>query len=304
MLVSIVVTTKNEAVRIGDCLTSVRMQMLDSNCELELIVIDNFSSDSTAEIARSYTKHVFQVGPERNSQRNYGLLRVAKGDVLMWVDADMALHPFLVRNSLRLLIAGASEGVVGIRMPEYIIGRGLFGRARNFERTCYENTPIDGARMFTAHAFRLAGGFPTEWEHGPDDWDLDKRLLEVGKISHLDSIVAEGDLEELGDFSKWARCKYGRQIPINRVQLFHNELDLTPTIQRQKKIHYSADCRRYVEKWGMCDEDVRMQFSIWYRAFGLFWNRKNFWRTASNLHLYIIFLFYKSLIYLNYRRGT
>ena len=69
-VVSIIVTTRNEEKKIGACLESILQQ---SMLPLEMIVVDNFSEDKTTVIAQEYGAKVFQLGPERSAQRNYGV---------------------------------------------------------------------------------------------------------------------------------------------------------------------------------------------------------------------------------------
>ena len=69
--VTIVVTTKNEEKNIESCLESIANQTWEFT---EIIVVDNFSTDRTTEIAKRYTNNVFTVGPERSAQRNFGLI--------------------------------------------------------------------------------------------------------------------------------------------------------------------------------------------------------------------------------------
>ena len=51
--VSVVITTKKAEKFIGDCLEAIRKQKYPRN-KLEIIVVDNFSTDKTAKIARKY----------------------------------------------------------------------------------------------------------------------------------------------------------------------------------------------------------------------------------------------------------
>jgi len=55
-LVSIVITTKNEEKNIENCLKSIVNQTYKN---IEIIVVDNNSSDSTKEISLKYTDKVF-----------------------------------------------------------------------------------------------------------------------------------------------------------------------------------------------------------------------------------------------------
>ena len=69
LLVSIVINTKNEEENIGQCLQS----CLDQNySNVEIIVVDNNSTDRTKEIAKKYISQIFNKGPERSAQKNFG----------------------------------------------------------------------------------------------------------------------------------------------------------------------------------------------------------------------------------------
>ena len=68
-LVSVIITTKNEEDVIEKLLESIQKQ---SYSRIEIIVVDNFSSDETYDISKRYTKNVYEKGPERSVQRNYG----------------------------------------------------------------------------------------------------------------------------------------------------------------------------------------------------------------------------------------
>jgi len=51
MKVSVVIPTYNSANTIGTCLESIENQTYE---DIEIIVVDNFSTDETAEIAKEY----------------------------------------------------------------------------------------------------------------------------------------------------------------------------------------------------------------------------------------------------------
>ena len=70
--VSVVVPTKNVGRTLRRCLESVRAQ---DHQPLELVVVDNFSTDDTFEIATEFADVAFQLGPERSAQRNADIER-------------------------------------------------------------------------------------------------------------------------------------------------------------------------------------------------------------------------------------
>src|SRR4051812_2602470 len=86
-LVSLIITTKNEAKVIEELLISIKKQTYKN---IEILIVDNSSSDKTKEIARKYTNLVFNIGPERSAQRNFGAKK-AKGMFVVFLDADMIL---------------------------------------------------------------------------------------------------------------------------------------------------------------------------------------------------------------------
>ena len=93
-VVSVIVTTKNEEQNIGACLKSLVQQSMPP---LEVIVVDNYSEDKTTEIAQEYGAKVFQLGPERSAQRNYGVEK-AQGKYILYLDADMRLSPRVIEE--------------------------------------------------------------------------------------------------------------------------------------------------------------------------------------------------------------
>src|SRR5262245_48197635 len=97
-LVSVIVTTKNNTATLDDCLKSIVKQQ--SYRPIELIVVDNFSTDDTQEIAKKYTSNVFVKGPERSTQRNYGVKK-AKGEYVMIIDSDMNLSPKVIEQCVK-----------------------------------------------------------------------------------------------------------------------------------------------------------------------------------------------------------
>ena len=93
-LVSVIIPTKNSAKTLEKCLQSVKNQ---SYPNIEVIVIDNNSIDKTKEIAKKYTIMVFNKGPERSAQVNFGG-RQARGKYLYRVDSDFIIEKDVVQE--------------------------------------------------------------------------------------------------------------------------------------------------------------------------------------------------------------
>src|SRR5437868_1519424 len=128
-LVSVVVPTRNSAETLESCLRSVREQ---SHPSVELIVVDNHSSDATIPIASAVADTVVTAGPERSAQRNVGA-RQSRGDYLLFIDSDMELDVGLVAECVSL----ASRGLAAVVIPEVSFGEGFWGSCKGLERSCY-----------------------------------------------------------------------------------------------------------------------------------------------------------------------
>lgn len=189
-IVSVVVTTRNEEKSIEDCLKSVKGQAYRQD-DIEIIVVDNNSNDKTKEIAERYTDKVYNFGPERSSQRNFGA-RQATAKYILYLDADMMLSENVVEECVEKC---EREGCIALYIPERIIGRGFCIRIRDFERSFYNATCIDCVRFIRRNKFLEINGFDEDLT-GPEDWDFDRRIKAVGRVDIIDSPIYhnEGEL--------------------------------------------------------------------------------------------------------------
>ena len=110
---SVIIITKNEAARLGDCLASV--QFAD-----EIIVLDGYSTDATAEIARAHGAQVHQVAdwPGFGPQKNRALALATKPWVLS-IDADERVPPELRAEIVRTLSQPSYDGYQIARLSEF-----------------------------------------------------------------------------------------------------------------------------------------------------------------------------------------
>ncbi len=233
-LVSVVVTTKEEEEYISNHLISIKSQTYKN---IEIIVVDNGSIDKTKTIAQKYTKKVFDKGPERSAQRNYGLLEKSNGKYLLYLDADMILEKNLVEECVKQI---QKTKAAALHIPEKIMGKSFFSRVRNFERSFYNGTVVDGSRFFNKEAFIKTGGF-NEQVTGQEDWSMDLQIKKNrGKIHLLKS--------------SW----------IN-----HNESEFNLKKYLDKKGYYSKTFNIYKEKW-KGHPDLKKQLGLYYRFIGVF----------------------------------
>lgn len=235
MLISIIITTKNEERNIGNCLKSVLAQSYPKK-NIEIIVVDNNSTDRTKEIALGYTEKVYNKGHERSIQKNFGIEK-SKGIFFLHLDADMILSGNVIKECVGKI--QSNSNIVALYIPEKIIGRGFWRKIRNFERSFYNGTVIDGVRFINKEKFLETGGFD-EKMYACEDWDLDKRLKKIGKFDIIKS------------------------------PLYHNESEFSLKKYLAKKEYYSKNINVYIKKWGRNDPNIKKQFGFYYRYFGVF----------------------------------
>ncbi len=197
-LVSVIITTRNSSRTLDKCLKSIKEQTYKN---IELIVIDNNSTDNTKRIARKYTKKVFNKGPERSAQRNYGAKK-ANGKYLLIHDSDIYFNRNTVKECV-LLAERKNKKVIII--PEKSIGEGYWSKVKAFERSFYVNNDfIEAARFFDKKVFMSVGGYDENLT-GPEDWDLTIRLRKKGySVGRINSFVLhdEGKLSLFGSSRK------------------------------------------------------------------------------------------------------
>src|SRR5690242_3852216 len=119
MRISFVVPTRNSARTLDACLGSLRAQ---THPDVEVVVVDNASTDGTPEIARRYADRFENWGPERSAQRNRGTA-VSTGDVVVFIDSDMVLEPHVASAIRDRFAAGPDLGALVI--PERSFGEGF-----------------------------------------------------------------------------------------------------------------------------------------------------------------------------------
>ena len=190
-LVSIIVPTYNSAATLEACLKSASEQTYSN---IEIIVVDDNSKDNTKEIARRYTKHVYNKGPERSWQRNYAVTK-SRGEYVVIIDSDMELTPKVIEACVEEI--SKSQDITGVIIPEESFGIGLWAQCKKLERSFYiGNDAIEAARFFPKKVYEQLGGYDTNLISG-EDWDLSQRAAKLGRLVRVKEFIMhnEGELE-------------------------------------------------------------------------------------------------------------
>lgn len=199
-LVSVIVPTYNSSEFLEACLQSIKDQTYKN---IELIVVDNNSTDNTKEIAKKFTKNVFNKGPERSAQRNYGV-RKSSGTYVAIIDSDMELTEKVIEDCVSK--ASRTKNLGGVIIPEESFGRGFWAQCKKLERSFYVGVDwIEAARFYPKGLYVDLGGYNEAMVSG-EDWDLSQRAAEVGKLARTNRFIMhnEGRLR----LSKLLKKKY------------------------------------------------------------------------------------------------
>lgn len=152
-LVSVIVPNYNYARALGLCLTSLREQTYP---HLELIVVDDCSTDDSVAVAESYGARVLRT-PENSgpaAARNLGAAH-ASGEILFFIDSDVAAKPDAVANAVDLLTANSAIGAVcGNYDPVPLIRDSLLEEYRCLQQSYW--LIADEGRIMTLYTALLA----------------------------------------------------------------------------------------------------------------------------------------------------
>jgi glycosyltransferase involved in cell wall biosynthesis len=212
-LVSVIVPTKNVERTLESCLKSVKAQSWPA---IELVIVDNFSTDRTWELARQYAAVAVQAGPERSAQRNLAIDK-SSGEYVLWIDADMVLTPRVLEDAVR---AAQDSGAIAVFIPEATVGSGFWTACRSLERRCYIGEElIEAPRLVRRTFFSEHGGFVADVA-GQEDADLRMRLISTGApTTRIDTFILHDEGHLTVPYVLRKRYYYGQSLPAyNRAQ--------------------------------------------------------------------------------------
>ena len=273
--ISIVIPTYKSEKVLPICLQGIKNQNYPAD-GYEVLVVNNGSLDNTAKISKRYGIKVIEVSgkaPQTCVQRNAGE-RAAKNEYVMYLDHDMELSPNLLKDFASAV--SETRGLVDAwYVPEKILAStSLFSKVRTFERSFYDGTIVDAARIIkksTIKKYNLQ--YDTNLSNGPADWDLDIQL-------------------------KRNRCSFS----IIHECIYHHEEHLSFWKYVGRKHMYADGINFYIDKWKSRDmkvfkSTVSKQFGFGYRLFGVFVEDGKWNKVLSNPFLFVLVMTMKVLMF-------
>jgi glycosyltransferase involved in cell wall biosynthesis len=190
-LVSTITPVLNGAQYIKENLKSIRGQTYSN---IEMIVVDNFSTDKSAEIAKKMGATVYKKGPERTAQDNYGVKK-AKGKYVFITGCDMVLDKNYIKQCVE---ACESDGFDAIYASVRSKTVNFWSKVKGLERDSYIGDDlIESARFFKKKVFLDVGGYDGSLVIHSDDYDMQRRLnlagYKTGRIPSVETHIDEID---------------------------------------------------------------------------------------------------------------
>lgn len=158
-MISFIIPAYNEEALIGQTLDAINSAAHNLDQPYEIVVTDDASSDQTAAIAEAHGARVIRVSLRQIAAARNAGAREARGDRLIFVDADTVVNEAVVKAALEAMNRGAAGGGSAVRfdgqVPRYaefvqpVLVR-LF-RASGLACGCF--------LFCTREAFDAAGGF-------------------------------------------------------------------------------------------------------------------------------------------------
>ena len=183
---SIIIPAYNEEAELPATLKAIRTAVTLQKLKGECIVVDNNSTDKTAEVARKAgaDKIVFEPDNQISRARNAGA-NVSQGRYLIFVDADTRIDPTLLNEALSLLESGSCVGggaVINFEDIAGIVGNvaiTVWGKISQWTRTAA------GSFLFCRRdAFEEIGGFDLKL-YASEEVRLSRQLRQWGKLRGL-----------------------------------------------------------------------------------------------------------------------
>jgi GT2 family glycosyltransferase len=194
--VSVVIPCFNQAQYLGDAIASVLAQ---TYANVELIVIDDGSTDNTEETASAYpgARLLRQTNRGLAAARNAGLA-ASRGDYLVFLDSDDRLLPSALESGLKAFarhpacafVAGGHRMIRFDRTPlwEHTAGPEEDDLYRALLRRNF--IAMHAAVMYQRFVFEAVGGFDPR-PRGTEDYEMYLRIAKRYPIALHPHIVAE-----------------------------------------------------------------------------------------------------------------
>ncbi len=218
MVTSVVVPAFNAEGTLGACLRAVRESTIKN---YELIVVDDGSTDSTSNLASSFTDRVVShpVNQGRSHARQTGI-RTAKGEILVFIDSDVVIQPETLSRITEFFSLheeiDALTGLLGKEHPH----RNFFSQYKNLYMHYTFNKLPGRVNFLYGSIFAIRRRALVSYDHDvpvADDTAFGQKLISEGRQI---AFLRELEVVHLKKyrFASWLKNDF--RIPFDWAQIF------------------------------------------------------------------------------------
>lgn len=208
-MVSVIIPTYNRAGIIKKSIDSVLSQTYD---DLELIIVDDGSTDETKELISSYKDNRIKYYSYMSNKgvvyaRNYGM-KMASGDYIAFQDSDDIWHKDKLEKQIKAMEKDDSVGFCYSRMqytldsnsrivlPQYDVEvNSMSGDI--FGKLLYDNLVACPCLIMKKECYDKIGGYDAQFT-ALEDYDYALRLAKEYKALFLDDILVDANMSSGG----------------------------------------------------------------------------------------------------------
>jgi glycosyltransferase involved in cell wall biosynthesis len=234
-MLSFIVPAYNEEAELPATIAAIRAAAGSVQRPCEILVVDDASTDTTAEVATDCGAQVIPINRRQiAASRNAGA-RAARGDILFFVDADTRIAPGHVLDAIKLLEKGCAGGSARV-----VVDGTIPAWAQVFLRifsTIYFGFNLGaGAFLFTTRKnFDAVGGFDEDLFVGEEVY-FSRALKKLGRFRVLpEPIVTSGRKLRMYSAREILPCSFGIIIRGTRAARSRDRLDLWYNGKRENR---------------------------------------------------------------------
>jgi cellulose synthase/poly-beta-1,6-N-acetylglucosamine synthase-like glycosyltransferase len=239
--VSIIVSTYNEATVIGRKLENITNLDYPLN-KIEVLVVDDCSTDGTGEIARKKMDELKISGRIIKTPNRLGLnrslnlaMKEAKNNLVVITDSDVVLEENSLKNAVKVLENCENAGGVTGKINPWFEGEGIAQSNESLYRNFYDQSMLGESALHSAFPGngplivfdKSQVPFEIPEDYGSTDGNIAINIIKSGLrfIYVPDAIILEPVPENIGQqrLQKVRRAKRLIQVFLHNLDIFRND---------------------------------------------------------------------------------
>ncbi len=193
MLISVVICAYNEEKRIGKSIEAIQEQDFPKE-DFEIVVVNNASTDQTAELAKSYGVRVVYEKEKGIAHARQKGSEEARGEIIAFTDADTHVPNHWLKTIAQAFqkdeklvgFGGVFRINSGSFMSRLVINHGEYPLYLLAKIITGKWLLVGNNMAYKKSAFEKTGGYNTNLSQG-EDTDISQKLNKVGKVKLINN---------------------------------------------------------------------------------------------------------------------